>query len=74
MDPNITELLRRQAEWQKGLKDRPWPEKIRIAEQMRDAMIALRGAPLVDAAAQSDQSVVVPPTCSRLPLDDTPVE
>ena len=36
------ELLARQAAWQKSRILLPWPEKIRLAEQMRASIEALR--------------------------------
>lgn len=56
MDPKLTELLRRQAEWQKTLKDRPWPQKMRIAEKLRDAMITLRNAPVIESGEKKEPS------------------
>ena len=34
--------FQRQAEWQKSRRFLPWPEKIRLAEQMRPAVEAFR--------------------------------
>lgn len=34
--------LQRQAEWQKSRQALPWPEKIRLAEQMRTTLEAFR--------------------------------
>ena len=42
MSFDVQELLRRQAEWQKSRKDLPWPEKIRMAEKIRDSIRTLR--------------------------------
>jgi hypothetical protein len=36
------DLLRRQAEWQKSLARLPWPEKLRMAARLREAVMALR--------------------------------
>ena len=35
-------LLERQAAWQKGRKSLPWPEKIRIAEAIRESISQIR--------------------------------
>jgi hypothetical protein len=32
------QLLARQAEWQKARRLLPWPEKLRLVEQMREAL------------------------------------
>jgi len=32
---DVTRLLGRQADWQKSLKDLPWPEKVRIVARLR---------------------------------------
>jgi hypothetical protein len=34
--------LRKQAEWQKSRKDLSWPEKVRLAEAIRDSLEPLR--------------------------------
>jgi hypothetical protein len=39
---DVTELLERQAAWQKARKSLPWPEKIRIAEAVRDSIQQIR--------------------------------
>ena len=39
---DVRDLLRRQAEWQKGRKALSWPEKVRMAEAIRDSVLALR--------------------------------
>jgi len=43
--------FQRQAEWQKSRRFLPWPEKIRLAEQMRPAIEAFR--PQRDARRRS---------------------
>ena len=40
---DVRRLLERQAEWQKARRGLSWPEKIRMAEAMRDAIRQLRG-------------------------------
>jgi hypothetical protein len=37
-------LLERQAEWQRKLRDIPWPEKLRMAARVRESVIGLRRA------------------------------
>ena len=39
---NIRELLKRQADWQKGRKTLSWPEKIRMAESIRESVLTFR--------------------------------
>lgn len=41
---DIAELLKRQAEWQKSLKDLTWEEKVRMAERVRDCVAQLKRA------------------------------
>ena len=38
----IARLLARQTEWQRSLRDLPWPEKVRMAARLRDQILALR--------------------------------
>ena len=40
--PDVEALLRRQAEWQRSRRSLSWPEKIRLAEQLRPGIKALR--------------------------------
>jgi hypothetical protein len=46
----IQELLERQARWQKTRRDLPWPEKIRMAEKIRESARQLRTAPKIEPA------------------------
>jgi len=39
---DIQEILERQAQWQKGRKALTWPEKIRMAERIRESARQLR--------------------------------
>lgn len=39
---DIQEQLRRQAEWQKSLRELPFEEKLRRAAALRDSVLALR--------------------------------
>ncbi|MGH9316587.1 MAG: hypothetical protein ACRD1P_05730, partial [Thermoanaerobaculia bacterium] len=40
---DVRRLLERQAEWQKARGRLSWPEKVRMAEAMRDTIRQLRG-------------------------------
>jgi len=40
---DIRHLLERQAEWQRARGGLSWPEKVRMAEAMREAIRQLRG-------------------------------
>ena len=50
MNRDVQELLRRQAQWQRSRKNLPWPEKIRMAEQVRDSIGTLRATAREDDA------------------------
>jgi len=39
---DIERMLERQAEWQRGRKALSWPEKIRMAERVRETIEKLR--------------------------------
>lgn len=39
---DVKELLERQAAWQKSRRLLSWPEKIRIAESIRESVVQLR--------------------------------
>ncbi len=39
---DVQRLLERQAQWQKARKALSWPEKIRMAEMIRESAIQLR--------------------------------
>jgi hypothetical protein len=39
---DIQQLLERQARWQKTRRALPWPEKIRMAERIRESVRQLR--------------------------------
>ena len=47
----IQALLERQARWQKTRRMLPWPEKIQMAERIRESVRQLRAARKVDPAA-----------------------
>jgi len=38
---DFLDLLQRQAEWQRSLRHLPWPEKIRMAARLREAVMGL---------------------------------
>jgi len=38
----VDQILKRQAQWQKSQQQLTWPEKIRMAEQVRESVVALR--------------------------------
>ena len=40
---DVKKLLERQALWQKSRKSLPWPEKIRMAEAIRESILQIRG-------------------------------
>ena len=42
MSEAIKKLLERQSAWQKGRKELSWPEKIRMAEAVRESVVRLR--------------------------------
>jgi len=41
---DIQKMLERQTQWQKGRKDLTWPEKIRLAERVRESARQLRAS------------------------------
>ena len=55
---DVIKLLERQAAWQKGRKSLSWPEKIRIAEAIRESILQIRstGPGLKREAAVSGQT------------------
>jgi hypothetical protein len=55
---DVKQLFERQAAWQKGRKSLPWPEKIRIAEAVRESILQIRstGPGLKQGAAVSGQT------------------
>jgi hypothetical protein len=55
---DVMKLLERQAAWQKGRKTLPWPEKIRIAEAIRESILQIRstGPELKQEAAVSGRT------------------
>ena len=40
---DVRQLLARQVEWQRARGGLSWPEKVRMAETMREAILQLRG-------------------------------
>lgn len=45
MRRDVDELLRRQDEWQRAQARRPWSEKVRVAEALRDSLERWRQEP-----------------------------
>jgi hypothetical protein len=39
---DVKKLLEKQAAWQRARKSLPWPEKIRIAEAIRESILQIR--------------------------------
>lgn len=57
----VERLLQRQAAWQKGRAQLTWPEKIRIAEQMRESLRRWRiQAPSASGVVSGDPSETAP--------------
>ena len=57
----VQRLLQRQAAWQKSRAQLTWPEKIRIAEQMRDSLKQWRiQAPSASGVVSGDPSRIAP--------------
>jgi hypothetical protein len=42
---DLEHMLERQAQWQKSRKSLTWPEKIRMAERVRESVRQLRALP-----------------------------
>ena len=42
---DLEDMLKRQAQWQKSRKSLTWPEKIRMAERVRERVKQLREQP-----------------------------
>jgi hypothetical protein len=42
---DLEQMLKRQAQWQKSRQDLMWPEKIRLAEQVRESVSQWRVRP-----------------------------
>ncbi len=45
---DVKQLLARQAEWQKRRRSMSWPEKIRMAEEIRESIMWLKAQPAVE--------------------------
>ena len=54
MKSELREALDRQAAWQRSRAHESWAEKLRRALVLRDAMLALREAPLAPPLADPD--------------------
>lgn len=54
---DVKKLLERQAAWQKSRKLLSWPEKIRIAETLRESVVQLRRTgPVIKPGVASQRS------------------
>jgi len=42
---DLEQMLKRQAQWQKSRQSLTWPEKIRLAERVRESVRQLRAQP-----------------------------
>lgn len=58
----VPERLSKQAQWQKRRRALSWPEKVRLAEAVRDSVEALRRAP-------AEPSTPSPARTGPLPAD-----
>jgi len=54
---DIRHLLERQAEWQKARGGLSWPEKIRMAEAMRETLRQFRGMSFEETSRRSEISL-----------------
>ena len=52
---DVEQLLRRQAQWQRSRQALTWPEKIRLAERIRESVRQLRERPRPIAPGPPDQ-------------------
>ncbi len=48
---DVKHLLERQAQWQPTRQALTWPEKVRMAEQVRESILQLRRSGQVEAAS-----------------------
>ena len=53
---DVRERLEKAAEWQKSRKALSWPEKVRLAEAIRDSLAQLRQSRLSRASPSSVQT------------------
>jgi hypothetical protein len=42
---DVKQMLERQAQWQKSRQSLTWPEKLRLAERVRESVMQLRAHP-----------------------------
>ena len=54
------ELFERQAAWQAGRRHLSWPEKVRMAEAIRESLIGLRSTRPLDPKKIQTKSLKVP--------------
>ncbi len=48
---DMRELFERQAAWQASRRDLSWPEKVRMAEAIRESVIRLRNMRSIDSGS-----------------------
>ena len=53
---DLEQMLKRQTQWQKSRQSLTWPEKIRMAERVRDSVRQLRVQPRPFHAAHGGKS------------------
>jgi hypothetical protein len=56
----VSERLNKQAQWQKRRRALSWPEKVRLAEAVRDSVEALRRAPAEPSPSSPARTRPVP--------------
>jgi hypothetical protein len=52
---DLEQMLERQAQWQKNRRLLTWPEKIRMAERVRESVMQLRPQPRPTKTGSSEQ-------------------
>jgi hypothetical protein len=57
---DVRQLLARHAEWQRARGGLSWPEKVRMAEAMREAILRLRGE-----RSEKRQTQTAPPSIKK---------
>ena len=60
MSFDVRELLQRQAEWQRSRQALSWPEKIRMAEKVRDSIQTLRATSAKNVSEKPQSSSPTP--------------
>jgi hypothetical protein len=69
MNADVLKLLESQAAWQRARARLTWPEKLRLAETMRDAALKLRACPVLKDESVRSPSPIQGGTRIR-PLDE----